>query len=140
MRFCRPPLFRKRQVETVIIVTCVRWYCRFFVSLRDLKELMAERGLAVDHTTIWRWVQRYGAEVHRRLRGKLLATVKQLSTETIDVVCCGIAGMVPAAVVTACECSQLYAARSDTGDSSPLPRNSPRSARQPTPHPEGGCL
>src|SRR5215469_6582735 len=69
MRSCRPPLFRKRQFEPIIIVTCVRWYCRFSLSLRDLEELMAERGLAVDHTTIWRWVQRYGPEVHRRLRG-----------------------------------------------------------------------
>ena len=59
-----------------MIVTCVRWYCRFSLSLRDLEELMAERGLAVDHTTIWRWVQRYGPEVHRRLRGK----VKQKSS------------------------------------------------------------
>jgi transposase-like protein len=41
-----------------------------------LEELMAERGLAVDHTTIWRWVQRYGPEVHRRLRGN----VKQKSS------------------------------------------------------------
>lgn len=32
---------------------------------------MAERGLAVDHTTIWRWIQRYGPEVHRRLRGQM---------------------------------------------------------------------
>ena len=32
---------------------------------------MAERGLALDHTTIWRWVQRYGPEIHRRLRGHL---------------------------------------------------------------------
>jgi len=71
MRSCRPPLFRKRQFEPVIIVTCVRWYCRFSLSLRDLEELMAERGLAVDHTTIWRWIQRYGPEVHRRLRGQL---------------------------------------------------------------------
>ena len=71
MRSCRPPLFRKRQFEPVIIVTCVRWYCRFSLSLRDLEELMAERGLAVDHTTIWRWVQRYGPEVHRRLRGNV---------------------------------------------------------------------
>ena len=37
---------------------------------------MAERGLALDHTTIWRWVQRYGLEVHRRLRG----SVKQKSS------------------------------------------------------------
>jgi transposase, IS6 family len=69
-------LFRKRQFEPIIIVTCVRWYCRFSLSLRDLEELMAERGLAVDHTTIWRWVQRYGPEVHRRLRGN----VKQKSS------------------------------------------------------------
>ena len=72
----RPPLFRKRQFEPSLIVTCVRWYCRFSLSLRDLEELMAERGLSVDHTTIWRWVQRYGPEVHRRLRGN----VKQKSS------------------------------------------------------------
>ena len=69
-------MFRKRQFEPIIIVTCVRWYCRFSLSLRDLEELIAERGLAVDHTTIWRWVQRYGPEVHRRLRGN----VKQKSS------------------------------------------------------------
>src|SRR5215472_12459561 len=71
MRSRRPPLFRKRQFEPVIIVTCVRWYCRFSLSLRDLEELMAERGLAVDHTTVGRWVRRYGPEVHRRLRGQV---------------------------------------------------------------------
>src|SRR6516164_4108280 len=71
MRSRRPALFRKRKFEPVIIVTCVRCYCRFSLSLRDLEELMAERGLAVDHTTIGRWVQRYGPEVHRRLRGQL---------------------------------------------------------------------
>ena len=73
MRSSRPALFRKRQFEPIIIVTCVRWYFRFSLSLRDIKELMAERGLAVDHTTIWRWVQRYGPEIHRRLRGHLKA-------------------------------------------------------------------
>src|SRR6516162_8779082 len=71
MRSGRPALFRKRQFEPIIIVTCVRWYFRFSLSLRDIEELMAERGLAVDHTTIWRWVQRYGPEIHRRLRGHL---------------------------------------------------------------------
>src|SRR6516165_9506705 len=71
MRSRRPALFRKRQFEPIIIVTCVRWYFRFSLSLRDIEELMAERGLAVDHTTIWRWVQRYGPEIHRRLRGHL---------------------------------------------------------------------
>jgi transposase-like protein len=33
---------------------------RYSLSYRDLQELMAERGLSVAHTTVWRWVQRYG--------------------------------------------------------------------------------
>jgi transposase, IS6 family len=36
-----------------------------------MEELMAERGLSVDHTTIWRWTQTYAPEVQRRLRGQL---------------------------------------------------------------------
>ena len=71
MRSRRPRLFRKRQFEPIIIVTCVRWYCWFSLRLRDLEELMAECGLRADHTTIWRWVQRYAPEVHQRLRGNL---------------------------------------------------------------------
>jgi len=71
MRSRRPLLFWKRKFEPEVIVTCVRWYLRFCLSLRDLKELMAERGLAVDHMTIWRWVQAYGPEIHRRLQGQL---------------------------------------------------------------------
>ena len=65
----RGPLFHKRWFEPTVIVTCVRFYLRFSLSLRDVKELMAERGLAMDHTTIWRWVQTYGPEVYRRLQG-----------------------------------------------------------------------
>src|SRR5262249_50972167 len=71
MKSCRPPLFRNRQFEPTVIVTCVRWYLRFSLSSRDLEELMAERGLSVDHTTIWRWAQTYGPEVHRRLGGEV---------------------------------------------------------------------
>lgn len=56
MQSRRPPLFWKRKFEPQVIVTCVRWYLRFCLSLRDLEELMAERGLIVDHTSIWRWV------------------------------------------------------------------------------------
>ena len=71
MGFCQAPLFRKRHFGAEIIVTCVRWYLRFSLSLRDVEELMAERGLSVDHTTVWRWTQRYAPEVQRRLRGQL---------------------------------------------------------------------
>ena len=65
----QPPLFRKRQFDPVIIVTCVRWYLRFSLSLRDVEELMAERGLSVDHTTVWRWVQAYAPEIRKRMQG-----------------------------------------------------------------------
>jgi transposase-like protein len=41
----RLALFWKRKFEPHVIVTCVRWYCRFCLSLRDLEELMAEQGI-----------------------------------------------------------------------------------------------
>jgi transposase-like protein len=68
----RPTPFRKRKFEPVVIVTCVRWYLQFCLSRCDVEELILERGLSFDHTTIWRrWTQRYGPEVYRRLRGEL---------------------------------------------------------------------
>jgi transposase-like protein len=48
------------------IVHCVRRYLRFKLSFRDLVEMMAERGLAVAHTTIMRWAQRFVPEFERR--------------------------------------------------------------------------
>ena len=44
------------------------------LSYRDVEELVSERGLAVDHTTIWRWVQRYAPELNRRCRRELKPT------------------------------------------------------------------
>lgn len=38
---------------------CAWWYLRFSLSLRDVEELMAERGLSVNHNTVWRWTQTY---------------------------------------------------------------------------------
>jgi transposase, IS6 family len=42
-----------------VIVLTVRWYLRFGLSYRDVEELFAERGIEVDHVTIYRWVQRF---------------------------------------------------------------------------------
>ena len=70
----RPALFRGRHFTEEIIVLCVRWYLRFSLSYRDLEELMTERGLSVDHTTVWRWVQRYAPELDRRVRPELKRT------------------------------------------------------------------
>src|SRR5215467_11300820 len=58
MEKSRPALFRRRHFHDHVIVLCVRWYLRYCLTLRDLEELMAERGLGVDHSTIGRWVLR----------------------------------------------------------------------------------
>lgn len=42
-----------------VIVLAVRWYLRYGLSYRDIEELLAERGIAVDHVSIYRWVQRF---------------------------------------------------------------------------------
>jgi transposase, IS6 family len=67
----RPPLFRGRHFQDQIIILCVRWYLRYRLSYRDLQELMTERGLSVDHSTLWRWVQRYAPVLNQRLRREL---------------------------------------------------------------------
>ena len=40
----------------------VRWYLRYGLSYRDVEELLAERGVAVDHVTVYRWVQTFMPE------------------------------------------------------------------------------
>ena len=67
-------LFKWRQFEPEIILLAVGWYLRFSLSYRDVEELLAERGLLVDHVTVWRWVQRYAPEIQRRLRLRLRPT------------------------------------------------------------------
>jgi hypothetical protein len=45
-----------------VISIAVRWYLRYGLSYRDVEELLAERGITVDHVTIYRWVQRFTPE------------------------------------------------------------------------------
>ncbi|HEY9284953.1 MAG TPA: IS6 family transposase [Pyrinomonadaceae bacterium] len=63
--------FKWRHFEPSVILLCVRWYCRYQLSYRDLEEMMRERGLTVDHVTILRWVQRYAPEINKRMRSHL---------------------------------------------------------------------
>src|SRR5947209_5789292 len=69
-----PTPFKWRHFEAEIILLCVRWYLRYSLSYRDLEEMMRERGLHVDHTTISRWVQHYAPELDKRSRPHLKAT------------------------------------------------------------------
>ena len=50
-------LFKWRQFEPEVILLAVGWYVRFSLSYREVEELLAERGLLVDHVTVWRWVE-----------------------------------------------------------------------------------
>ena len=67
----RAMLFRGRHFRDEIIVLCLRWYLRYPLSYRNLEEMMAERGLNLDHSTIARWVLRYAGELHERIRPQL---------------------------------------------------------------------
>jgi len=60
--------FKWRHFQGNMILWAVRWYCRYPISYRDLEEMLTERGSPVDHTTIYRWVQRYAPEMEKRLR------------------------------------------------------------------------
>ena len=60
--------FKGRHFQGEIVLWAVRWYCRYAISYRDLEAMMTERGVAVDHSTIYRWVQRFAPEMEKRLR------------------------------------------------------------------------
>jgi putative transposase len=59
-------VFKGRHFDRSVILLCVRWYLAYSLSLRDLEEMMAERGISVDHATIHRWVIRYSPELLER--------------------------------------------------------------------------
>jgi transposase, IS6 family len=61
-------LFKRRRFPAEIILLCVRWYCKYGISYRDLAEMMQERGVEVDPSTIMRWVHRYAPGIENRVR------------------------------------------------------------------------
>jgi IS6 family transposase len=72
----QPPVFKWRHFAPEVILCAVRWYLRYSLSYRDVQELLVERGLEVDHTTVWRWVERYAPELEERTRPHLKPTNK----------------------------------------------------------------
>ena len=61
-------IFSGRHFPREIILWAVQWYCRYGLSYRDLEEMMTERGVPVDHSTIYRWVQKYAPELDKQTR------------------------------------------------------------------------
>jgi hypothetical protein len=78
-------LFPGRHFDREVIILCVRWYLRIKLSLRDLLEMMVERGLAMAHTTIMRWVQHYTPELERRWHRHALAVGRSWRVDEIYV-------------------------------------------------------
>ena len=66
--------FKWKHFEGEIILLCVRWYLKYALSYRNLEEIMMERGLSVDHTTIYRWVIIYAPLIEEKARKYLKST------------------------------------------------------------------
>jgi putative transposase len=59
-------VFKGRHFDRSVILLCIRWYLAYNLSLRNLDEMMAERGIEVDHATVGRWVVHYSPELLER--------------------------------------------------------------------------
>lgn len=59
-------MFKGRHFDHSVILLRVRWYLAYNLSLRNLEEMMAERGLSVDHSTVHRWIVRFSPQLLER--------------------------------------------------------------------------
>ena len=66
--------FKWKHFAGEIILLNVRWYLKYALSYKNLEEIMAERGIKVDHTTIMRWVHQYSPEIEKKIRKYLRPT------------------------------------------------------------------
>ena len=62
------PYFKWRHFVPTVILQCLRWYLRYPLSYRNLEEMMKERGVDVDHTTIYRWIQHFAPQFEKKIR------------------------------------------------------------------------
>ena len=60
--------YRRHRFPPVVIQHAVWLYLRFTLSYRDVKDLLAERGLDISYETVWSWVLKFGPVIARRLR------------------------------------------------------------------------
>jgi transposase-like protein len=95
-------LFKGRHFDSSIIILCLRWYITYKLNYHDLRNMMAERGIDLAHTTILRLAQRYVPEfdkqwrrylrpVHTPGRGKLKLLLLPFSKQTAPKACRAIA-------------------------------------------------
>jgi IS6 family transposase len=73
--------FKGRHFPGEVIMQCVRWYLRYPLAYQHVSELLAERGVEVHASCVWRWVQAYAPELNRRCRPHLKPTNKSYRTD-----------------------------------------------------------
>jgi transposase-like protein len=73
--------FKGRQFPGEVIILCVRWYLRYPLAYEHFSELLAERGVAVDPSCVWRWVQAYAPELNKRCLSHLKSTNRSYRTD-----------------------------------------------------------
>jgi len=61
----RGSAFKGQQLTAEVILWAVRWHLMFPISYRDLELMLQDRGVEVDHTSIFRWIQAYAAELEK---------------------------------------------------------------------------
>jgi IS6 family transposase len=69
--------FKHHRFPREIILCAVRWYLRYPLSYQDVVDLLAERGIVIDRSTVYRWVQKFGPELTKR-------TEKHLRRASVD--------------------------------------------------------
>ena len=62
--------FSRHRFPKEIIIQCVHWYLRFNVSTRDLEEMMRDRGIAVDHSSIDAWINKFSPQIDTIVKKK----------------------------------------------------------------------
>jgi len=66
--------FKRRRFPKDVIILAVRWYLRYALSYRNLQEMLIERGIRVDHSNIFRWVQYYAPILEEECRKHMKKT------------------------------------------------------------------
>jgi hypothetical protein len=64
--------FKGHRFNREIILLCVRWHCKTSLSYQQFSEMLAERGVSVDESNVWRWVQKFAPEIKKRAYGIIL--------------------------------------------------------------------
>src|ERR1700687_3283284 len=76
--------FKGRQHPGEVIILCVRWYLRYPLSYEHVAEQLGERGVEVDASCIWRWVQAYAPELNKRCRPHTSALTRRIDQKDVQ--------------------------------------------------------